>query len=159
MRVVIRDQHPQQQHKQQQRTALTTPCPALHRHKPTHQTTPHHSSSSRARRRSPHHEVLPLIGELAGEEAGKVALDEAEDQHVAQRRQRDDQDDDEGNEGEQVARGAAQRSHLTRLERAAQRSLGEQPAWGAGWGVIGRRGADVAAAAGTARRHVSEVGV
>lgn len=79
--------------------------------------------------RSPHHHVLALVGELAGEEAGEVALDEAKHQHVTQGGQGDDEDDDKGHKGEDVTCGAAQGGDLTRLQRATQDSLGEQAAW------------------------------
>jgi len=65
-------------------------------------------------RRAPDHELLAPPGELRGEEAREVALQEAEDEHVADRRQRRDQDDRERHEREQVARGAPYRRHLPR---------------------------------------------
>ena len=62
---------------------------------------------------------LPPLGELRRKERGEVLLDEGEDEHVADGRQRRDEDGGEQREREQVARRAPQRQHLALLQRRA----------------------------------------
>ena len=61
---------------------------------------------------TPGHELLAAGGELRGEEAGKVLLEEAEDEHMAHWRQRRDQNDRKGDEGQQIPGSAPQCLHL-----------------------------------------------
>ena len=71
------------------------------------------------------HLRLPPGGELAGEEAGEVALQEAEDQDVADGRDGRDQDDGKGDEHRHVLRRLPDAPHLPRLERAPCVTAGE----------------------------------
>ncbi len=65
------------------------------------------------------HLRLAAAGELGGEEAGEVALQEAEDEDVADGGDRRDEDHGEGHEHYQILRRLPDAAHLPRLERAA----------------------------------------
>ena len=61
---------------------------------------------------APGHELLAPRSELRREEAREVLLQEAEDEDMADWRERRNQNDGEGNEGQEVSRGPPQRLHL-----------------------------------------------
>ena len=60
----------------------------------------------------PCHELLPPIGELRGEEAGEVLLEEAEDEDVPHWRERRNQDDCKRYECQEISCCPPQRLHL-----------------------------------------------
>ena len=78
---------------------------------------------------APHDQLLAARGELAGEEAREVALQEAEDEDVTHGGEGGNQDDRERHEGQDVARCAPQGLHFPGLERGAcaQRGFDSRP--------------------------------
>ena len=64
------------------------------------------------------HLCLAAAGELGREEAGEVALQEAEHQHVPHGGDGRDEDDGEGHKHDEVLRRLTDAAHLTWLQRA-----------------------------------------
>ena len=91
------------------------------------------------------HDLLAARAELAGEEAGEVALQESEDEDVANGREGREEDDREGHERQHVPRRAAEGRDLPGLQSAphgrphehapgSAQVRAHQPARSTGWG-------------------------
>eukprot|EP00965_Chrysotila_dentata_P222738 6193145-Pleurochrysis_carterae.AAC.2 len=70
---------------------------------------------------------------LRREKVWEEPLDEGEDEHVAEGRERDNEDDDEGDDGEHVLQDATQQLHLFDRHKRARRACGCCRMGGRGW--------------------------